>query len=146
MAIQFYNPSRSIAGYDDVFNRTFWRTADTASGSQSAQWRPAVDIRESESAYLIEAEVPGVNPNSIDVTLDKGVLTLKGERAARADEEAGEVRRNERAFGTFERRFTLPDTADVDTIEARAANGVLSLTIAKKGDSQPRKIAVTQAD
>jgi len=146
MALQFYSPSRTYTAFDDAFNRTFWRAAPETSAASANQWRPAIDIRETDNAYLIEAEVPGVDPNSIDITLDKGVLTLKGERLARADDEAGEVRRNERVFGVFERRFTLPDTADVDTIEARAAHGVLSLTIAKKGDSQPRRIEVKLAD
>jgi len=146
MPVQLYTSSRSSSPFDDAFNRTFWRAAANTNAAPVSQWRPAVDIRETDSAYLIETEVPGVDPKSIDVTLDKGVLTLKGERVARSDDEAGAVRRNERAFGTFERRFTLPDTADVDTIEAHAAHGVLSLTIAKKGDSQPRKISVTLAD
>ena len=146
MAVQLYTSPRSSLAFDDVFNRTFWRAATHSNAASESQWRPSVDISETDSAYLIEAEVPGVDPNSIDVTLDKGVLTLKGERLARSDDEAGAVRRNERAFGAFERRFTLPDTADVDTIEAQAAHGVLSLTIAKKGESQPRKIAVKLAD
>ncbi len=146
MALHLYNPSRSFAAVDDAFNRTFWRAAANTDAVGASQWRPAIDIRETDSAYLIEAEVPGVDPNTIDVTLDKGVLTLKGERPARADDEAGEVRRNERVFGAFERRFTLPDTADVDTIEARAAHGVLSLTVAKKSEGLPRRIAVKLAD
>lgn len=146
MAVQLYTSPRAFSAFDDAFNRTFWRASSNTNAAAENQWRPSVDIRETDGAYLIEAEVPGVDPNSIDVTLDKGVLILKGERQARSDDEAGTVRRNERSFGAFERRFTLPDTADVDTIEAHAAHGVLSLTIAKKGESQPRKIAVKLAD
>ncbi|GAB3676816.1 Hsp20/alpha crystallin family protein [Salinisphaera aquimarina] len=146
MAIQFYQPTRPFDAFNDAFNRTFRGASGEPRAADAAAFRPAVDIRETEAAYLIEVEVAGVDPNSIDVTLDKGVLKLNGERVQASDEDAGEIRRSERSYGTFERRFSLPDTADVDTIEARAAHGILYLTIAKKAQSQPRRITVQQAD
>lgn len=109
---------------------------------QAGQWVPAVDVAETENDYRITADVPGVDPKNIDLTVDHGVLTLKGERTAVSEEGANGSRRAERRFGAFVRRFHLPEGADAEHIEAKVEQGVLRLTINKKAESQPRKIAV----
>ena len=105
-------------------------------------WLPAVDIREEEDRYLLKADLPGVKAEDIDVTMEDGVLTIQGSRRSeKTDEQAG-YKRYERVQGSFLRRFTLPDTADSESIEAHTDNGVLEVTIAKQARIQPRKIAV----
>jgi HSP20 family protein len=107
-------------------------------------WVPAVDVRETDKAYVLTADLPGVNPQDIEVTAEKGELLLKGTRAATAADENG-YSRIERLSGRFERRFTLPESADAEAIEAKSAHGVLTLTIPKRAQLQPRKIAVQAA-
>ncbi|MBA4287171.1 MAG: heat-shock protein Hsp20 [Xanthomonadaceae bacterium] len=120
--------------------------ANDASSSATADWAPAVDIAEYADRFVLHADVPGVDPASIDVTLEKGVLTLSGSREKDADagNPAGAVerRRIERAHGRFFRRFSLPDTVDSEAVSARGANGVLEVVIPKRPTAQPRRISV----
>jgi HSP20 family protein len=142
MAIERYQPTSLLQQFNNEINRMFTRDAGAFPALTGGQWAPAVDIRETEDAYLIEAEVPGIDPKDIEVTLDKGVLTLKGERHHDAEKEDGSARYVERSYGNFVRRFSLPDTADEDNIEAKAEHGVLKLKLAKKAESTPRRIEV----
>lgn len=129
----------SPADLRNAFDRFF---GDTDSSSvATSQWTPAVDIREETSRFVILADVPGVDPNDIEIHMDKGILTIKGERKADADGEA-KVSRVERLGGTFHRRFALPDSADADAISATGRHGVLEIAIPKKPQTTPRRIAV----
>ena len=105
-------------------------------------WVPAIDIKEEENRYLLRADVPGVNVEDLDVTLDKGVLTLRGSRETRTEEEQDGLRRVERVSGRFYRRFNLPDTADSTSVSADYRNGVLEVSFPKQEESQPQRIAV----
>ena len=109
------------------------------------EWSPAVDIEEYTDRFVLRADVPGVDPSSVEVTLDKGVLTLSGsrEQVVAAEGNAPEARRTERANGRFQRRFTLPDTVDADAVSASGKHGVLEVVIPKRPQVQPRRIAVT---
>ena len=108
-------------------------------------WIPAMDIREEDKQWVLHADLPGVDPESIDVTLEQGVLTIRGRRTlTKRDEEHG-FRRVERVSGEFFRRFSLPDTADSDSVKARHANGVLEVTIPKQPQVMPRRISVEAA-
>ena len=102
----------------------------------------AVDIREDKDCFTITADLPGVNAKEIEVHAENGMLTIRGERDSRKKEEREGYKRIERSYGSFFRRFTLPDTADTDKISAKADNGVLTVTIPKHEKLQPRKIAV----
>lgn len=106
-----------------------------------ASWTPAVDIHEYADRYELHADIPGVDPAGIDITLERGVLTLSGERTAVAT--SAERQRNERVNGRFERRFTLPDTVNSESVSASGKHGVLQIVIPKREQEQPRKIAVT---
>ena len=106
------------------------------------EWVPAVDIQEEENRCLIRADVPGVEPKELDISLEDGVLTLEGKRDTRFDEEKNGVHRVERLSGRFHRRFNLPDTADSESISADYNNGVLVISVPKQPESEPRRIQV----
>ncbi len=121
-------------------NRLIERNAATQE-AVTTSWTPAVDIHEYADRYELHADVPGVDPASIDITLERGVLTLSGERAA--PQTSAERQRSERATGKFERRFTLPETVDAEGVSASGKLGVLQIVIPKRELAQARKIAIT---
>lgn len=143
MALQRYQPNSLLQRFHNEIENMFDRDWGDFPALSTAQWVPAVDVEESEDAYRIHADVPGMDPNDIDITLENGVLTLKGERKEEksSDNEQG-ARHVERSYGAFVRRFALPDIADAENIDARVEKGVLRLTIAKKAESKPRKIQI----
>lgn len=112
------------------------------SSMATSDWVPAVDIREEPDRYLIHADVPGVDPEQIDISMENGVLTIRGERKHEAEEKREGYRRVERVRGSFYRRFSLPDTADAERVSASSRNGVLEIVIPKQEKVQPRRITV----
>lgn len=110
-----------------------------------ADWTPAVDIVEEKDRFVLRADVPGVRPEDIDVSMDNGVLSVAGERHPIAAGEESGVQRIERATGRFLRRFTLPDTANAEAISAKCTNGILEVTIPKAPEVQARRITVEAA-
>jgi HSP20 family protein len=135
-----YPGTRSDIG--QVFERFFGNEERARSGVAASQWAPRVDIREEESRFVIFADIPGVDPAQIEVHMDKGVLSLKGERKGDAEGSEGKFSRAERSLGAFHRRFTLPDNADADGIVATGKYGVLEISIPKKAESTPRRITI----
>ena len=133
-------------GLLDQMRRELEQSMDsrTAEGSSMAtsDWVPAVDIKEEENDFVIVADIPGVDPKDIEVHMDNGVLTIKGEKESEKKEEREGYKRVERTYGSFYRRFGLPDTADPEKISAKSNNGVLEVRIAKHEKVQPRKISV----
>jgi HSP20 family protein len=144
MNIRLYEPNRLLNQLHQEVNRLLepsWAGLSDLSSVDST-WTPSVDIREDDSRYLIHADVPGVNPKDIEVTLEHGVLTIAGERKTEAENEANGYRRVERFRGRFVRSFALPDTADADKVDAKIRDGVLEVVINKKESSKPRRITV----
>lgn len=125
------------------FSKLLERSAQDDSSGATADWAPPVDIEEYGDKFVLYADVPGVDPKSIEVTLEKGILTLTGSRAQAVEQNGVERRRTERATGRFHRRFALPDTVDSDAVSASNRNGVLEVTIPKRPQVQPRRIQVT---
>ena len=112
-------------------------------GEQSvADWVLAIDIVEEKDRFVLHADVPGVDPSDIDVSMDAGVLTVSGERKTENVTENEGYKRVERANGRFLRRFTLPDTADAENITAKSANGILEVSIPKQPEVKARRITV----
>jgi HSP20 family protein len=105
-------------------------------------WSPAVDVREEDGAYLVECDIPGVDSKDIDVTLDNGVLSIRGERKEEHREEGETWHRIERFTGSFSRRFTLPDSVDTSAAEASMNDGVLFIRIPKSEKSVGRRIDI----
>ena len=108
----------------------------------TSAWAPAVDIKEEQDRFVLTADVPGVDPKDIEVSMENGVLTIKGERNWSDQQEREGYKRIERAYGQFYRRFSLPDTADAERISARGLNGVLEVVIPKQEKTKPRRIEV----
>ncbi len=108
-------------------------------------WLPAVDIREEEDRFVLHADVPGVDPKSIEVTMENGVLIIRGERGEEKRENENGYGRFERVSGQFYRRFNLPETTNSDDISASTKNGVLEIVVPKQAKAQPRRITVDAA-
>jgi len=142
MSLVHYKPVNLFNQFNDELNRHFSMTREGAANQEHA-WQPAVDIREEENCYLITADVPGVNSKDIDVTLEDGVLSIKGERNTETELSEAGYRRRERTHGTFLRQFTLPDTVDANSISATARDGVLEVTIPKQEKPAAKKIDVS---
>ena len=106
------------------------------------EWTPPVDIREEEKQFVLQADLPGVDPKDIEITLEKGVLTIRGRRELATRDDKSGFRRVERVTGDFYRRFSLPDTADSQSVTARFNAGVLEVAIPKQAQVLPRKITV----
>ena len=126
----------------ELYTPTTNKRSKQVSKTKQANWAPLVDINESETAYALAADLPGMTPKDIDISTEKGVLTIKGERKIQALDNNEKQPHLERQSGTFFRRFTLPDSVDVDAISAKSENGVLTINIPKQEVLAPRKIEV----
>ncbi len=122
------------AWVDDFFNT---RIAPTASS-----FEPTVEIQESEKAFVINAELPGLNKDDFKVTVENNYLTLEGEKKVEHEEKKDGYRRSERSFGSFKRTFRLTDSVDKKNINADYTNGVLAITIPKSKEAKPKAIEV----
>lgn len=134
----------------DQMQRELGRTplaSDARSGESGSvtDWAPAVDIVEHKDRFVVRADLPGVEPAAIDVSMDNGILSIAGERSTADESEVDGVRRYERISGRFLRRFTLPDTADAEHITAKCANGILEVSIPKLPEVRARRITVDAA-
>ena len=124
-----------------VFERFFGYSDADSSSVVTAQWVPRVDIREEAERFVILADLPGVDPAQIEINMDKGILSIKGERKP-GEAEGQRYSRQERAQGVFFRRFALPESANPDGIAATGRNGVLEISIPKRPEASPRRINV----
>ena len=136
MNVTRWNP---FAELDEFLGRTKGLTADDRGGSV---WQPRVDIRETDSAYLFDVEVPAVAREDLSVSVRAGVLSVSGERAVSEDDSEGQVHRRECRYGKFTRSFRLPNDADEDEVNASSKDGVVTVSVAKRKQSQPRAIEV----
>ena len=125
-----------------VFDKFFTADDTDASSVVTSQWIPRVDIKEEADRFVIFADLPGVDPNCIEVQMDKGILSIKGERSTGASEDGARFSRVERAHGVFYRRFALPDSANPEGVAAAGKHGVLEITIPKRPETTPRRIQV----
>ena len=136
-----YEPWALVSRIQRQLDRALGEVADSASVS----WIPHVDVREEADRFVVTADVPGVEGKDLEVTADKGVLTIKGQRHSDRKASKDGFESVERGSGTFLRRFTLPETVDVDGIKASHVNGVLELALPKRPQEQPRRITVQAA-
>lgn len=134
-----------------IFTRFVGEDVVAQANGATSQWIPRVDIKEEHKRFVILADIPGVDPKNIDVSMDKGVLSIKGERSSESKSENttdgsstenSKFTRVERSHGVFQRRFALPDSADAEGITATGQHGVLEISIPKKAETTPRRINI----
>ena len=112
-------------------------------GSVTSAWVPPVDITENKETVRITTELPGVQPEDVKLSVENNVLTIRGEKRSTHEEKNDRMHRYERQYGSFERTFSLPGTVDVDRIEARYDNGVLTVEMPKVERAKPKQIEIT---
>lgn len=146
MAITRYSPFNMPAQVPSDFREMIEKFFNGESQDQSnvvtSQWAPHVDIKEEPNRFVIQADIPGVDPKDIEVHMEKGILSIKGERKHEAKEENEKYTRVERSRGVFYRRFALPDSADAEGISANGKHGVLEIVIPKRPETTPRRIQI----
>jgi HSP20 family protein len=146
-ALSHWDPVRELDEFQNRLAALFGRMtvptkADGNEWMTRAEWTPLVDIVEDDKEYLIKAELPEVDKNDVKVTLERGVLTISGERKAEKKEEGKKYHRIERSYGSFVRSFTLPDDADPNRVTADFKNGILHVRVQKAEEAKPRQIDV----
>lgn len=146
--ISTWNPIREMEALQNHLLRAINLNTPPAQGGDGRQslttteWAPTVDISEDANQYLIKAEIPEVKRDDVKVTVENGVLTLKGERLFDKEEKDTKYHRIERSYGTFMRSFTMPDDADADKVTAEFKDGVLHVKLPKSEAKKPRQIEV----
>jgi HSP20 family protein len=154
MSVIRYQPWSLVNRLQRDIEKTFARefgaaqhdARDTADiDTEIVDWTPAVDVRETTEGFVLTADVPGVDPKDIEVTMENGLLTIRGARRNETVTEHNGYRRIERVSGRFLRRFTLPETANAEAVTAKTTHGVLTLTIPKRAEVQPRRIEIQAA-
>ena len=137
----YRNPWDAMHEFRTELDRMLSTRSDN-DGDTATNWVPPINIQEGGDAYEVSADLPGVNPKDIEISLEGGILTIQGKRETESKDEGQGYTRTERIFGSFYRRFTLPNTADVENITARTEHGVLKLHVPKKVAALPKKITV----
>jgi HSP20 family protein len=152
MSTMRWDPFRDLTSIQDEMNQMFDRVfgrrgagAGREAGLTTAAWAPAVDIAEDKGAYVVTAEVPGIKPEDLQVTLEDGLLTIQGERRMEEESSDRQYHRVERRFGSFRRSITLPSQVQADAIEASYSDGVLQVLVPKAESAKPKKITVRPA-
>ncbi len=143
MTLMKYDPSHDLLDFSSGF-RTFQDAVNRMLSEPRSQrpWTPAVDILETDNELVVKADLPDVDMKDIQVEIENGTLTLKGERKFEKEEKETGYHRIERSYGSFARYFSLPDTVEADKVKADYKNGVLTVTLPKKEVAKPRSIKV----
>ena len=126
--------------FDEMLGRGMWRTSEER--PLRGSWVPAINILEREDSMVITADLPGLRAEDVEVTVEEGTLSIRGERKLEEAAEGETYHRVERLYGVFERTFTLPNSVDVGKIEARFSNGEMLLTLPKREESKPRSVKI----
>ena len=140
-----YDPFRELRGLQDEMNRLFNLGVSRSGNGEDivrGAWSPSVDIFENQDKIVLEAELAGMKPEEVDISIENNVITLKGERKFEKTEDKDNYHRVERSYGSFVRSFTLPRTVVNDEAEADFQNGVLSITLPKREEAKARKIEI----
>ncbi len=142
-----WDPFRELEDMSSRLNRIFGRTS-LRSGADNemmavADWMPSVDISETDTAYLIKGEIPGVKKEDVKVTVENGMLTIQGERKQEKEEKGKKFHRVECSYGSFVRSFRVPGDADESVIKAEFKDGMLNVTLPKSEKAKPKSISVS---
>jgi len=144
MSLTHYNPWSIFDQLQHEMNRLQpYKDKNEDNGDVvTSDWAPAVDIKEEDDKYILVADIPGVDPENIDIHMENGILSIKGERNSELKTEHEGFKRIERKHGVFYRRFTMPEGVNPDAIDAKSSHGVLTVSIPKQETAKPRKITV----
>ncbi len=151
MSLMRWKPTRDLVSFPSgmvslqrEMNRVFDSFFDGADepGLLSGTWVPAVDVAEGEDSYTVKMEIPGVNKDDVKITLESGILTIRGEKKAESEVNEKNVHRTERSYGSFQRSFTLPTSVKNDRIDAVYKDGILTVTLPKAEETKPKQIEV----
>lgn len=145
MTIVRHDPFRDLRSLQEEVNRLFSTNLSRAFGDEGiarGAWTPSVDIYENKDHIVLEAELPGMNRDEFDLTIENNVLTVRGERSLQKRSDSDTYHRVERAYGSFSRSFTLPQTVTGDGAIAEYKNGVLRVTLPKREEVKARRIEV----
>lgn len=142
MSMTQHNPWNIFDQLQHEMNRAHAYKAKNEDHAVASDWSPAVDIKEEENQYLLIADIPGVNPDNIDIEMENNVLSIKGERNSELKTSQQGFKRIERKHGVFYRQFTMPEGVNAEGIKAKTENGVLTVIIPKQEVVKPRKITV----
>ena len=146
MAIVRWEPLRDLMTAQREFDRLFREAFSPATGGgevSTRTWAPPVDIYEDGENLVLKAELPGINPDDVEVRVEDNTLYLKGERKFEKEVKEENYHRVERAYGNFARTFSLPNTIDSDKVAANYKDGVLTLTMPKREEAKPKSIKIT---
>jgi len=124
---------------NDLLNR-FW--TGTAEPFGLAEWSPPLDVAETDEAIIVDVEVPGIDPATLDISVTGDVLTIRGEKHDQTGQEGRNYHRVERRYGSFTRSLTLPAQVEADKVDAKAHFGVLSIRLPKKDAARLRKVEI----
>ncbi len=136
------NAPRVVARDPFAFARNLFAWDPLFSGTPASAFSPTFEVKETTEAFVLKADLPGVEEKDLDIAVHNGVMTVSGSRQAEDRKEGESYALYERQFGSFSRSFALPEVADGDRIDAELKNGVLTLTIGKRAEAKPRKIAI----
>ena len=143
MNIIKYDPFREMRSLQDEVNRLFASSFSRGDNDlMRGAWSPSVDIFENQNEIVLEAELPGMKPEEVEISIENNVLTIHGERKFEKKDENDNFHRVERSYGSFTRSFTLPPTVRSENAQAEFENGVLRLTLAKREEAKPRRIEI----
>lgn len=139
-----YDPFRELRALQDEVNRVFSGSYGRSgeSGMMRGAWNPSVDIFENKDQIVLEAELPGLKPEDVNISIENNVLTIHGERKFEKKDEKDNFHRVERSYGSFTRSFTLPPTVSSENVEAAFDSGILRLSLAKREEAKPRRIEI----
>jgi HSP20 family protein len=147
MSIVKWDPFVELEDVSKHLNRIFGkfpaRTEPSRELLTTADWAPNVDITETDSAYLIKGEIPGVNKEDVKVNIEDGMLTMSGERKQEKEEKGKKFHRIERTYGSFMRSFRLPDNVDEAAVKAEFKDGMLNVTLPKSTQTKNKSISVS---
>ena len=142
-----WDPFRELDDMSNRLNRIFGRPLARMEPNSEmlamVDWMPSADISETETAYLIKAEIPGVKKEDVKVTIQDGMLTIQGERKMEKEEKDKKFHRIERSYGSFMRSFRVPDDADESAVKAEFKDGMLNVTLNKSAKAKPKSINVS---
>ncbi|MBC7795493.1 MAG: Hsp20/alpha crystallin family protein [Pyrinomonadaceae bacterium] len=148
MNIVRYDPFRELRGLQDEVNRLFMTSFGRGDNEQMSHgsWLPSVDISETQNEIVIEAELAGLKPEDVEISIENNTLTLRGERKLEKKEQSDNYHRVERSYGSFTRSFTLPRTVSGDEANAEFNHGVLKIALPKREETKARKIEIKGGD